>query len=121
MTNQDRLPPHFGLADHEADLKPIDKDEKKDGSLEPKPRYVLQRFAAVMEAKLLKNDYKTSWRDLPVEALLRLLKIELQEFEVAVDFLSVADARKELVDVANFTLILWDRLSVEDQKAKVSP
>lgn len=93
--------------------------EAKDASLEPTPRPVLLQFAAAMETKLRKNDHKTSWRTLPVEALRRLLQIEMEEFKVAMEFLSVAEARNELTDIANFALILWDRLGLEDQKAKV--
>lgn len=84
-------------------------------------RPALASFADEMEAKLKRNDHKTSWRELPVEALFRLLQIEIEEFKVAKEFLSVAEARNELVDIANFGMILWDRLGMEDQKAKVTP
>jgi len=67
-------------------------------------------FALAMEAKLRKNDHKTHWRDQPIEAHLRLLKIELQEFEVAYEFFGREEAAKELIDVANFALILRDKL-----------
>ena len=76
-------------------------------------RPVLQSFAEVMEAKLKKNDHKTSWRGLPVEALFRLLMVEIEEFKVAHEFLSKDEARNELIDVANFRLILHDRLGME--------
>lgn len=82
-------------------------------------RPALSDFAMAMEVKLKKNDHKSSWLELPIEALYRLLKIELAEFEVAMDFLTVADAQNELVDIANFSLILFDRLRLEDPKAKV--
>lgn len=82
-------------------------------------RAPLAKFADQMEAKLQKNDHKTGWHSLPVEALFRLLLIEIEEFKVAREYLSVAEARKELVDIANFSMILWDRLSTEDQGSKV--
>jgi len=78
-------------------------------------RPTVAAFAVAMEAKLRKNDHKTAWRDLPVEALFRQLLIELEEFKVADEFLNVSEARKELVDLANFCLILHDRLGMLDQ------
>lgn len=96
-----------------------DTPEKADTSLEPKPRYVLQQFASQMEVKLLRNDHKSGWRTLPIEALFRLLQIEIEEFKVAHEFMSVAEARNELLDISNYAMILWDRLGMEDQKAKV--
>jgi hypothetical protein len=79
-------------------------------------RPVLSSFAALMEAKLTKNDHKTSWRDLPVEALFRLLMLEIEEFKVAHEFLGPDEARNELVDIANFCLILHDRLGINNGK-----
>lgn len=82
-------------------------------------RSALREFAYQMEEKLIKNDHKTHWRELPIEALWRLLKIEMEEYQVAHEFLTVGDARKELIDVANFALILWDRLGLEKDKGRV--
>ena len=82
-------------------------------------REPLQLFAQAMEAKLKKNDHKQSWRELPVEALLRLLVIELEELRVALEYLTVAEARNECPDLANFALFIWDRLSTEPQDEKV--
>lgn len=76
-------------------------------------------FAADMERKLRKNDHKTSWRDLPIEALFRMMMLEIEEYRVAHEFLTVAEARNELVDIGNFAMILWDRLSVEVQGEKL--
>jgi hypothetical protein len=78
-------------------------------------REALTKFTEAMELKLRRNDHKSSWRDLPIEALVRLLILELEEFKVADEFFPVKDARKEAVDVANFALIVWDRLSMMDQ------
>jgi hypothetical protein len=78
-------------------------------------REAVTKFTEAMEMKLRRNDHKTSWRDLPIEALVRLLILELEEFKVADEFLAVKDARRELVDVANFALIVWDRLSMVNQ------
>lgn len=75
----------------------------------------LVEFTTLMETKLRKNDHKTSWRDQPIEALFRLLMLEIEEFRVADEFFNVAEARKELVDIANYALILHDRLGMIDQ------
>lgn len=83
-------------------------------------RSSLRQFADEMEKKLLKNDHKTHWRDLPIGALFDYLMIELEEYKVAHKYLPVRDARTELVDVANYALILWDRLSIEKQNEKVT-
>lgn len=82
--------------------------EKEPTDLRP----VLQGFAEMMEKKLRKNDHKTSWRELPVEALFRLLMVEIEEFKIAHEFLGKDEARNELIDIANFCLILHDRLGV---------
>jgi hypothetical protein len=78
-------------------------------------REALQRFANEMETVLRRHDHKTSWRERPIEALVRLLFLELEEFKVALEFFETKDARKELIDCANFCLIVWDRLGLLDQ------
>jgi len=70
----------------------------------------LAAFVIEMERKLKKNDHKKGWRELPVEALERLMMIEIEEFKVARDFFEPEDARKELVDIANFAMMLYDRM-----------
>lgn len=86
-------------------------DKIIDGSEPPiMVRPVLADFVALMEAKLRKNDHKTSWTHLPVEALFRLLMLEIEEFKVAQEFLGPDEAMNELVDVANYCMILHDRL-----------
>lgn len=79
-------------------------------------RPVLYDFALQMEKKLRKNDSKTGWRTLPIEALFRLLMLEIEEFKVGHEFFGKEEARKELVDVANFCMILHDRLGMEEDK-----
>ena len=78
-------------------------------------RPAVRAFAEAMELKLRKNDHKTGWRQLPIEALLRLFKLEVQEFEVADEFFTIVEARRESVDMANFAMMIWDRLSLLDQ------
>jgi hypothetical protein len=78
-------------------------------------RSELVEFAVEMEMVLKKHDHKQSWRELPVMALVRKLELELAEFHVAYDHLTVGEARKELVDIANFAMFVWDRLRMLDQ------
>lgn len=67
-------------------------------------------FATAMETKLRKNDHKTGWKDQPIEAHIKLLRIEMMEFDVALEFLGDDVAAKECVDIANFALIIRDKL-----------
>lgn len=78
-------------------------------------RAALVAFVDQMEIKLRKNDHKSTWRDKPVDALIRLMLLELEEFKVHHEFFTVAESRPELVDVANFALIVWDRLGLLNQ------
>ena len=79
-------------------------------------RQALVAFVDAMETKLRKNDHKTGWREKPVEALFKLLKLEIAEFEVAFEFFSIKEARTELVDTSNFCMMVWDRLGTLDQE-----
>ena len=74
-------------------------------------REALRRFSSDMEQKLRKNDWKTDWRSLPLIALFRKLLIEIEEFKVSFDYYPVGEAKRELVDIANFALIVYDRMS----------
>lgn len=78
-------------------------------------REALQKFVDRMELVLRAHDGKTSWRERPIEALIRLLKLEMHEFDVAHEFFEISEARKELIDIANYCLICDDRLSLLDQ------
>lgn len=84
-------------------------------------RPTLADFAVQMEKKLRKNDHKTGWRDLPIEALHRLLLLEVKELEVALDFLGVEDVQDECKDIANFAMMLYDRVELDkERKRRVS-
>ena len=78
-------------------------------------REALTKFVDRMELVLRAHDKKTSWRERPIEALIKLLKLEMHEFDVAHEFFEISEARKELVDIANYCLICDDRLSLLDQ------
>lgn len=73
-------------------------------------RSQLAEFAEQCELKLKKNDHKTDWRKLPIEALVRKLEIELEEFKVALQYEGHEDAMRELCDISNFCMMCWDRL-----------
>lgn len=76
-------------------------------------REPLAEFALLMELKLRKNDHKLGWWNLPVQALVDLMDIERNEFDVALKYLSKKEAMKECVDIANFAMMVHDRLSME--------
>lgn len=78
-------------------------------------RPALLEFAKQMEIKLRKNDDKKGWREYPIAALRRLLGIEIQELDVAMDF-NIGDPVTECVDTANFAMMLADRISQEPEK-----
>lgn len=68
-----------------------------------------------MELILRKHDHKKLWVEYPIEALMRHMRIELEEFQVALEFHTVAEARHEILDVMNYMFFLWDRLGIEPQ------
>lgn len=73
-------------------------------------RESLRKFATEMEAKLRKNDWKSDWREKPVQALIQLLHLEFEEFKALYAYFPTREARRELVDIANFSLIVYDRM-----------
>lgn len=73
-------------------------------------RRALQAFADEMELTLRRHDHKTGWREKAIDALFRLLLLEVEEAKVAMEFFNTREARAELIDVANFCLIVYDRL-----------
>lgn len=95
MSRPEPLPPRYEVA---TDTIHIDA------------RSEVAEFATAMEAKLRKNDHKTGWKDQPIEAHIKLLRIEMMEFDVALEFLGDEEACKECVDLANFALIIRDKL-----------
>lgn len=77
-------------------------------------REALTKFVVEMELVLRRHDHKTSWRDRPVTALIQLMLLELKEFEIAFEHFEIKEARKELVDLSNYALIVYDRLGLLD-------
>lgn len=127
MPQNDRVNVEFQVKDREAFLTALQTATSYNGGMRDlvigyraddhvQRRSALEAFANAMELKLRKNDHKTGWREKPIEALFKLLLLEIEEFKVAHEFFTVAESRPELVDIANFSLIVWDRLSLLDQE-----
>lgn len=126
MTEQTKVVVEFSVKDRDAFLAALQTATSYNGGMRDlvigyraddhvQRRSALETFANQMEIKLRKNDHKTGWREKPIEALFKLLLLEVEEFKVAYDYFTVGEARPELVDIANFALIVSDRLSLLDQ------
>jgi len=72
------------------------------------PRVEVSEFADAMEAKLKRNDHKNHWATIPLQGLMQMLKLEIAELEVALQFLGPDEARDECVDVGNFAMMIRD-------------
>lgn len=70
----------------------------------------LVAFAMQMTLKLQKNRRKLQKPKLPPEALLKKLRIEVEELSVALEHETLQEAMEECVDVANFAMLIWKRL-----------
>lgn len=77
-------------------------------------------FAKAMDKVLCENDYKGGWDNCGIEYLRARLNEELGEyFALAAEFYQdnhwIDDShnfelmKKELIDIANFAMMLWDR------------
>ena len=70
----------------------------------------LQSFAEAMEEVLKRNDYKSGWQDCKVSYLQHRLVEEMGEYFRSLEMDVQATWRqKELVDIANFCMMLWHR------------
>lgn len=67
-------------------------------------------FVLALAEKLDANKYKLERPKLPVEALIKLLKAEIIELEVAFEYEGVHATMKEAADVANFAFLIYRRL-----------
>jgi NTP pyrophosphatase (non-canonical NTP hydrolase) len=79
-------------------------------------REEVQWFSQEMEKKLIENDHKAHWSDLPIAYLEMRLKQEVVELEEAImDFHlgkgSVDQITKEAADVGNFAMMIADAYS----------
>lgn len=79
------------------------------------PRKELMAFARAMEVVLRQNDWKQGWQNDSPKALSDRIWDEIREMEVAIvnyhkNCAQARDVQKELVDIANFCMMTWDRL-----------
>ena len=75
------------------------------------PRKEVKAFAAMMEYKLKKNDHKGNFENTDVDVLLKRLKEEVDELEIAIKSESYFEVMLEAADVANFAcIIVWNIL-----------
>lgn len=82
-------------------------------------RAALVAFVDAMEVKLRRNEHKKNWREKPLQALLSLMLLEVEELKVALEFFDVKEAKAELPDISNFAMMIWDRLGMLDQNKPV--
>jgi hypothetical protein len=74
-------------------------------------------FAAQMEQTLRQNDHKGGWEESPLWYLLERLKEETIELEVALERVELSDTQtsmehaiRESTDIANFAMMIADKL-----------
>jgi len=72
-------------------------------------RSELIEFAEAMEAKLEKNDYKSSWENESTEYLIDRLEEEITELLWARHFGGRGGIANEAVDVANFAMMIYNK------------
>ena len=71
-------------------------------------RKSVARFANEMERIMKQNEFRPEWKYIPVEELIVKLHEEIAEFTRA--HLENTDPAKELVDIANFCMMLYTRI-----------
>ena len=72
-------------------------------------RSEVKNFAALMEAKLKKNDWKGGWKNESIVDMLNRLNEEVAELnQIAFESSDGLDIRDECIDVANFAMIISD-------------
>lgn len=81
-----------------------------------KPRPVIQRFSEHMETVLEKHDAEKGtegWLkdDVNVLWLFGRLQEEILELKAAIDDVNEINIKNEVADVANFAMMIWDRVS----------
>jgi hypothetical protein len=73
-------------------------------------RSSLDYFATLMEQKLRKNDHKRNWKELSVKELKAGFESELNELGDAFDDYNSEDIVEECVDVANYCMMIADKI-----------
>lgn len=72
-----------------------------------------QWFAQQMERKLQANDHKEGWRRMTTAWLLKRLRQEVDEIEVALKAGKLDDIVSECADVGNFAMMIADKATDE--------
>jgi NTP pyrophosphatase (non-canonical NTP hydrolase) len=70
----------------------------------------VEEFANAMEDKLQLHDDKSSWTYEPLEYLLARLDDETSELEDARYTRDLQAMQEELVNIANFCMMIWDNI-----------
>lgn len=86
------------------------------------PRIELRVFAKAMEKVLRENDHKPGWKHDHPRLLIDRIWDEIRELEPAVDRWEkrqapLEEVQKELIDIANFCMMAWDRLEARSMRA----
>lgn len=76
------------------------------------PRPSVFRFALIMESKLRLNEWKGGWEDVPNEILYQRLCGEFKELETALQGCDNVAIMRELVDIANYCMMMVDNMEV---------
>jgi NTP pyrophosphatase (non-canonical NTP hydrolase) len=86
------------------------------------PRQELRVFARAMEKVLRQNDWKRGWKGDSPRVLMDRIWDEIRELEPAADRwarneATIEEVQKELLDIANFCMMAWDRLEARSMRA----
>jgi hypothetical protein len=77
------------------------------------PRKEVAVFAQMMERKLKAKDHKGGWSNRAIQDLLSRLRGEIEELQSCVDENSIIGILDETVDVANFAMMIADKVRGE--------
>lgn len=93
-----------------------DVEAREDNALEFVAKHVERNhpefvaFTTAMAVKLHARRHKLDAPKLPPAALLRMLRIEVEELAVALEYQTSKDVMAEAVDVANFAMLIFKRM-----------
>lgn len=71
-------------------------------------RPCIRHFAEKMEFKLRENDHKGGWKNCDAASLVKRLREETDELEVALEKGTVEEICREAADVGNFAMMIFD-------------
>jgi LPS O-antigen subunit length determinant protein (WzzB/FepE family) len=100
-------------------LQAAEKRAQKAEEFLVKTRPSVIRFAEAMAAELKANDDKSAWLKESYLSLKNRLDSNVKELHAALDCANGAIVRKQCIDVANFAMVIFDKILAEDQTKKV--